>query len=69
MKQRLRVGLSCYVVLPGGILRGSVVASMKKGKYSVRTFLGNVTVSEPKIFELGKFMEACKVYENWYGAK
>ena len=69
MKERLPVSLDVYVVIKDGILRGNITQAMKRGRYSVKTFLGNVTVAETRLFKMSDFVKACELYQNMFGEK
>ena len=69
MKERLPVSLDVYVVIKDGILRGSITQALKRGRYTVKTFLGNVTVNETRLFKLTDFVKACELYANLFGEK
>lgn len=67
MKKRLKVNQDVFVVIPEGILKGTIREAMTKGKYVVGTFLGNVTANEGKIYLRSDFGRACNLYESMYG--
>lgn len=67
MKKRYKVGLNVYAVMPEGILKGIIVAALKKGQYSVQTFLGNITLNEGKVYPTNDFGRACNLYRSLYG--
>lgn len=67
MKKRLSVNQSVFIVLPDGVLKGVIRASLKRGMYKVQTFLGNVTVKDGKIYPESDFGRACNHYKSMYG--
>ena len=67
LKKRMKVGLKVFIVIPEGILKGVIKQSMVKGRYSIETFLGNITLNEGKIYERNDFGRASNLYQSLYG--
>ena len=67
LKKRLGVGLKVFIVIPEGVLKGVIREAMTKGRYSIETFLGNVTLNEGRLYTRDDFKRACNLYENVYG--
>jgi hypothetical protein len=69
LKKRMKVGLKVFIVIPEGILKGIIIEAMTKGQYSVKTFLGNVTINEGKIYERNDFGRASNLYQSLHGER
>ena len=67
LKKRMKVGLKVFIVIPEGILKGVIRQSMAKGRYSVETFLGNITLTEGKLYKRDDFGKAVNLYQSMYG--